>query len=650
MSDDDSRLVVDLEARVAEFEKNFKKASETANTHWSAIESRGKQAASRIQADMNHATAAIASSFTALGSSLAGGLGLSGVLGASGLLALMVKINGELAKIQGLAKRAELSTDRLQEVKYAANIKGVSNDDFATGMDSSLKLLDEAQRQVNDLKRLFNANGMSIKNQNGDLLKFDELLERGAKLMAGAHTEQAKARIAEMLGLSRDWIRVLDGGPEAFKKSAQEAHNVGAVIDSDVIAKAKEFDKAWNVAVVKFKAGMVEALTDLAAAFGKFWADVVDGVPGASFIRDTLERWGGGLRGMTIPELKEAIEKSIEQGLGDFEVARLQAELDRRLGKTPLRITVTPLPSEQATVIPKEHERNPFERAEFETKKRIAVMGAETDAIGKVNEARERAKLIAELEEAAKKANTQAGFQSAIVTDDQREKINKLADAMEAAGRKQRLAEAQFHSFNSVLQMSGDIAVSFVEKLGDRTAKLNDLVISAFATLKKAAIQAALLGSGPLAGLLGTTSSVAGGTGGIFGALGKLFGGSIGGAGAAGGSDGVLSGGIGLGQGGIGHNAAGTDNWKGGPSWVGENGPEVMNVPKGAQIIPNHQLGGRVSNVTHINNVTVAASGGRPQDNQDLADKVGRAMQDHARTMVAAEIRTAMKPGGMLRQ
>ncbi len=38
---------------------------------------------------------------------------------------------------------------------------------------------------------------------------------------------------------------------------------------------------------------------------------------------------------------------------------------------------------------------------------------------------------------------------------------------------------------------------------------------------------------------------------------------------------------------GIGHNAGGTDNWRGGLSWVGERGPELLNVPRGAQIIPN---------------------------------------------------------------
>lgn len=34
-----------------------------------------------------------------------------------------------------------------------------------------------------------------------------------------------------------------------------------------------------------------------------------------------------------------------------------------------------------------------------------------------------------------------------------------------------------------------------------------------------------------------------------------------------------------------GHNAGGTDNWRGGLTWVGESGPELVNLPKGSQIV-----------------------------------------------------------------
>ncbi|HSY92344.1 MAG TPA: hypothetical protein VK812_13285 [Candidatus Binatus sp.] len=35
-------------------------------------------------------------------------------------------------------------------------------------------------------------------------------------------------------------------------------------------------------------------------------------------------------------------------------------------------------------------------------------------------------------------------------------------------------------------------------------------------------------------------------------------------------------------------NAMGTDDWAGGPSWVGEQGPELINLPRGSQVIPNN--------------------------------------------------------------
>ena len=36
-----------------------------------------------------------------------------------------------------------------------------------------------------------------------------------------------------------------------------------------------------------------------------------------------------------------------------------------------------------------------------------------------------------------------------------------------------------------------------------------------------------------------------------------------------------------------GHNAAGTENWRGGLTWVGETGPELVNLPRGSQIMSN---------------------------------------------------------------
>lgn len=36
----------------------------------------------------------------------------------------------------------------------------------------------------------------------------------------------------------------------------------------------------------------------------------------------------------------------------------------------------------------------------------------------------------------------------------------------------------------------------------------------------------------------------------------------------------------------IGNNALGTDNWRGGLTWIAENGPELVNLPKGSKVVP----------------------------------------------------------------
>lgn len=50
---------------------------------------------------------------------------------------------------------------------------------------------------------------------------------------------------------------------------------------------------------------------------------------------------------------------------------------------------------------------------------------------------------------------------------------------------------------------------------------------------------------------------------------------------------------LGMGGGGdggsVGSNAEGTNNWRGGPTWVGERGPELVDLPKGSRVLPNKE-------------------------------------------------------------
>lgn len=78
--------------------------------------------------------------------------------------------------------------------------------------------------------------------------------------------------------------------------------------------------------------------------------------------------------------------------------------------------------------------------------------------------------------------------------------------------------------------------------------------------------------------------------------------------------------------------ASGTDNWSGGLAMVGEKGPELVNLPRGAQVIPNKSLssmgGGGHTYITIHNNVMPGAS---------------RATADHSAAQIGRQLAAASR-------
>jgi len=73
----------------------------------------------------------------------------------------------------------------------------------------------------------------------------------------------------------------------------------------------------------------------------------------------------------------------------------------------------------------------------------------------------------------------------------------------------------------------------------------------------------------------------------------------------------------------VAHNALGTNNWRGGPTWVGERGPEIVNLPRGSQVIPNNKTGGAAG----------SSAGATSADIKALGDRIGAELQRQAQTI-----------------
>jgi len=92
----------------------------------------------------------------------------------------------------------------------------------------------------------------------------------------------------------------------------------------------------------------------------------------------------------------------------------------------------------------------------------------------------------------------------------------------------------------------------------------------------------------------------------------------------------------------LGKNARGTDNWRGGPTWVGEEGPEIIDAPKGSRIFPaekSQRIAQQMSqssatqstNVQVSLNVNVGMYAGMPVEKREIALQMWREIVRAAR-------------------
>jgi hypothetical protein len=204
-------------------------------------------------------------------------------------------------------------------------------------------------------------------------------------------------------------------------------------------------------------------------------------------------------------------------------------------------------------------------------------MGVEVATIDQTATARDRARVVVDLETAAREANRKAGEKNTEVTAKQREQIDRMADAyakvraqVEAmhgplatyARESANLGEQLQHSAVSGLRGMEDALVDVIMGTKSASEAFKSMANAIIADLARILIRKAI--TGPIAG-----------------AIGSLFGGS------AGEPLNILP-----------KFASGTDFAPGGMALVGEKGPEIVNLPRGSRVIPNdvaRQMGGGAS-------------------------------------------------------
>lgn len=526
-------LVVAVGANIAALERELKVAAKASEKAAEDIESRFKKVNPSI-------------STTALTGALKG---FAAAFTVDKLIRGLADANAELVRIGETAKRVGLDLQRFQELQFAGRQNGLAGKDFGTGLEGLAEKLNEARQSENDLTKLFADNNVALKNRRGEVIGINDALGQVANLVRNAATEFDKIKIAEAVGLTRDWVPLLEQGAEAINQQAAAASAAGAVIDAEVIKKAKDFERDWALAIDRwatlFKSnigGIIEFVDVLIKKAGGLLGMVSDYAARVSAMEDIKEKGLGASR----ESLEYAVKRGRENGASEADLAaavkqietlkRLEAEAAK---SKPIEVTVGPARTGKTTDTSSLYNKgggggsggkSEEEQAQDRLDKYIeslvrqrAVMEAEIATVGKSNAERKAAVEIAKAQVDLDKLSAE-------------EKANYIAKLTEEVGKneevrasKERLQQAQ-KDLNDAQRYFGNAAVDALEDMIVNGAKAEDVIRRLTASLIKAVLQATLLGDGPLAGIFGT-KGVGGNVGGL---LGLLFGsGSSGGSGFA---------------------------------------------------------------------------------------------------------------------
>lgn len=555
MAATDAQLVVSLEARLNKFEKQLKEAGIIADRQVKAIEDR-----------FARSNPAFSGSF--LGNFL-------GNLSTKALDKALSTVDELLHRFTDLDKTARLVGDSMNNIfgiQEAAGKFGASVADVNQSVRGLATLLDQMQRgEQNSLSKLFDVNPQALKGVNRDALDLQGAFRIVADIVQNARTEIQKIDLAKAAGQAEAMVPFLEKGGAAVgelqKNAAAAAPDLQKLADS-----AKAFDDAWQKAVTNVKAYLADnfreaikqdlqdlsALLDLAGRF--------------------LDLFKGGLiekqaasAAASIRELKSSVDAIAARPDKPARVTVDTTNLDRQ-GGTSTRDRSRGLSNVPAAA--KDAGSDRFSTVADNIEKRVASLKAEAEAMNLGTEARERARITAELETIAKQQNGK-------VTDKQRQRIEELATAYGKAAEKIEQARSPLATFaresadlnkqlnqfaaTSLDNLTGSLAdvISGTQTAAEAFKNFANQVIN---DLLRIAIRASI--TGPLAAVL-----FGGGSG--AGSLLSLFGGARA-------DGGPVSAGV--------------------PYLVGERGPELI-VPKSAgTVLPNSVLsnGGSAGGVSIV--------------------------------------------------
>lgn len=286
---DEERLIVALEARIRDFEKNMRKAERTGTRSYQNLQRGSRGASTSMERDMLRSTTrinqALATTSTKIG--LMGKAFVAGAI-ATGMAAI-TKGAGEavrsLSEIDRQAKRSGLSVTAFQQLKFVGEQNQIEVDQMIDGLKEMQLRADEfavtgGGSAAEAFRRLgYGARDLERKLEDPTEL-FLDLIDRMEDV-----DRAGQIRIAdEVFGGTggERFVELLSQGDEGIRKLMSRADELGLVMDEQTIAKAAELDRKFAEITSRVSTLAKTIVVDLAGAIEEALTVDVDDIFGSA--------------------------------------------------------------------------------------------------------------------------------------------------------------------------------------------------------------------------------------------------------------------------------------------------------------------------------------------------------------------------------
>ena len=427
--------------------------------------------------------------------------------------------------LEKIAEQTGLSMQQAFAIQQVVAKFGASAADANASLKGLALQLEQLKRGApNTLSDLIDLNPQAFGNVDKQVLTLQQALEGVAEVVKHIDDPVAKWDIATKLGLTESLVKALNQGGPAIAAMAAEAAASAPPLDQ-MKNKIDALTGAMTSAWESFKKQVITDWTNYAAM----------GVDAAAAF---MRAWSGNLK-----DVGGQIHDMVENGSKELDA--FQEKMNKEVVPLP-QPRPQPVPelpasykSKLPSLAPDSGKVSAYDRETNAIEKQIAALQAEAATVGETAGAQEEYRVQLILTEKA--------------AQDGLEWTDKLNDAIalqsqRAGEAKQQLAEHTFalQRLNSASQQIGSaLSTAFADAIVEGK-KFSDVLTSLVQTLEKAAINSLVM------------NLFTPGAGQTASPLAKLFG-----------------------------FAGGTDFAPGGLAVVGEHGPELVNLPRGSQVIPN---------------------------------------------------------------